>query len=72
MNFKRIDTLLGEVMPPLHTGARTGYLNPNFNIREQGESAGKYIAQEHYKGVFTMPGDQISNLNQNSPIDLLA
>ena len=48
MKFKRVDKRLGEVMSPVHAEARTGYLNPNVNVMEHRESAGKYLAQEQY------------------------
>ena len=59
-------------MSPVHAEARTGYLNPNVDIREQGESVGKYLDQEQYEEVFTIPGEHISNLYQNSRIALLS
>ena len=46
--------------------------DPNVDVREQGDSAVKYLAQEQYKGFFTILGDHISNLHQRSHISLLA
>ena len=59
-------------MSPVHDEARTGYLNPNVDVREQGESAEKYISKEQYKVVFTIPGENILNLCQHSRIYLSA
>ena len=60
------------MISPVHAEARTRYLNPNSDVREHGESAGKYLSQEKCEGVFTIPGEHISNLHQNSWISLLA
>ena len=46
--------------------------DPNVDVREQGDSAVKYLAQEQYEGVFTILGDHISDLHQRSRISLLA
>ena len=70
MKFKGIVKRPQEVMSPVHDEAKTGYLNLNISIREQGEFTGKYLAQDQNKVVFTIPGYQISNLQQNSCIAL--
>ena len=57
-------------MYPVHAEARTGYLKPNIYVREQVEYAGKYLAQENYEGVFTIPVEQVSNLHQHYRIAL--
>ena len=49
MKFKGIEKRLGEAISPVHAEARTGYLNPNIDIREQGYFAGKYLAQDQYE-----------------------
>ena len=72
MKFKGIEKRLREVMYLVHAEARTGYLNPNIDAREQGNYLGKYITQEQYEGVFTIPGEKILNLHQHSWISLLA
>ena len=35
MKFKGIEKRLGEVISPFHAEARTGYLNPKIDVREQ-------------------------------------
>ena len=59
-------------MYPFDIEASTEYLNPKVNFRKQGEFTGKYIVQDQYGGVFTIPGEQISNLHQHSRIYLSA
>ena len=44
MKFKGIDKRLVEVMPLVHAEARTGYLDPIPEVREQEESIGKDLA----------------------------
>ena len=54
MKFIGIDNRLGEVMSPVQAEASKRYQDPNIDVREQGESAGKYLDREQYEVFFTM------------------